>query len=76
MRIDNACDLFDAGIGVRDVAWERASGESFARGVAPGARDVIIYAGKSEISAGGEGGKGSASREDEFHICHLVCVHG
>lgn len=57
MRIDNACDLFDAGIGVRNVAWKGAVGESFAGGVLPGAEDVITCD-KLKIGTGGEGDKG------------------
>lgn len=44
--------LADTGVGIRDVAWERAAGESFTSGVAPGAGDAIICASKSEIDAG------------------------
>ena len=42
MRIDNACDLFDAGIGIRNVALEISGGECFAGCVLPGAWELII----------------------------------
>lgn len=42
MRIDNACDLFDAGIGIRNVALEISGGECFAGCVLPGAGELII----------------------------------
>ena len=61
MRIDNACDLFDAGIGVRNVAWKGAVGESFAGGVLSGAVEVIICADEFEADTSGEGDKGGAA---------------
>ena len=64
--------LADTGVGVRDVAWEFAGSKRFARGVAPGAGEAIIWASKSEIDAGSEGGKGVAVREHVVHN-HHVC---
>ena len=63
--------LFDAGVSVRNVAWEGAAGESFTRGVAPGVKDAIICADKFEADTSGEGGKGVALIEHGFHSRHI-----
>lgn len=65
--------LFDAGVSVRNVAWEGAAGESFARGVAPSAGEVIICA-KSELGACGEGGKRATVLKHGAHTCHLTGI--
>ena len=59
--VDSACDLFNAGVGVRNVAWKGAVGESFAGGVLPGAVEVIICADEFEADTSGEGDKGGAA---------------